>query len=222
MVRLTYYILPAFLFAGLVWWITPQQIDDVSLGADTSATFPGTCTALDTGAAGDWTDATNAQTDNDTGAAWGAGSSSDILSCTNFGFEIPIGATIDGIVVNIKGRETSGGNTSVSSMRLVQDGETEVGDNNAADDVTDWNNDAYEIKEHGTPADLWGLSLDADDINSSTFGIAHRSTKASAGATNVDYISMTVYYTEALEATAASGYIRSSSMQVRSGQLQIR
>lgn len=38
----------------------------------------------------------------------------------------------------------------------------------------------------------------------------------------VDSISITVYYTEAAAAVAATGYIRTSSVQIRSGQLQIR
>lgn len=209
------FIPTALLVSLFVWAIVVRA-------ADTGATFPGTCTALNTGAATDWTNPTNAQTDNDTGSTWTTGSASDVLACTNFGFSIPAGATINGIIVNIKGWDAGGGNGFVSSVRLTTDGTTEEGDNNSADDVTDWSNTAYEIKEYGNSTDLWGLSLDANDINASTFGVTHRSAKASAALINIDYMTITVYYTEAPPATAATGQIRSAQVQVRSGTVYLR
>jgi len=60
------------------------------------------------------------------------------------------------------------------------------------------------------PADatIDGIKVDTDVINS--------------GNPIIDYVTITVYYTEAASSVAATGAIRTSSVQVRSGSIQMR
>lgn len=122
------------------------------------------------------------------------------LQATNFGFAIPSGATIVGIEAAVERKSSSNVAFSYITDELVQiiKGGTISGDNKA-DTSTHWPT-SDGVAAYGAADALWGLSFTDTDINSSTFGfgivaLAHRSGKASPLA-SVDFMSMTVYYTE--------------------------
>jgi len=120
------------------------------------------------------------------------------LQATNFGFNIPAGNIIIGILVAIKKARTCEAYTGIttSAVRLVKNG-TIVG-NNYCDSL--WPaSDTYSY--HGGSNDLWGLTLTVSDVNSANFGVVLQAEIWSAtlppgGAVTgyVDHIQMTVYY----------------------------
>lgn len=126
------------------------------------------------------------------------GSISHYLKATNFGFAIPSGATIDGIVVEVECARSTGakssGTCADSKARIVKGGV--IGATDKAN-ATAWASaDTY--LTHGSSSDKWGETWTDTDINSSTFGfvISAKSTAAKATAIPlVDHIRITVYYT---------------------------
>jgi hypothetical protein len=150
-----------------------------------------------------WSNPTNAASSNDSDASAaysGGNAQSHYLKATNFGFAIPAGATIDGVVVEIE-RAKSGIAHAIRDavVSLVKGGS--VSGNNKADLVTAWTNTDTYIT-YGSSGDLWGLALAPADVNASNFGVV-LSTSATLvdeeGTTTafVDHIRITVYYTEA-------------------------
>lgn len=118
---------------------------------------------------------------------------SHYLKATDFGFAIPSGATIDGIMVEWKMRGTS--LVTVNSLKLVKGGSI-TGDEKSTGaylPLTDtW-------VSYGGASDLWGLSWSYSDLNSSVFGAvlsAKRGYADSAGYVYCDAVRITVYYTE--------------------------
>lgn len=129
-----------------------------------------------------------------TAMSGGSGTLSNYIKATNFGFSIPSGATIDGIVVEIKRRRTSiGGNTTDNSVRIVKGGT--ISGNDYAISTT--YSTAYTYYTYGSSSDLWGLSWTDSDINASTFGIAFsvKKTTGKVNQVNADAARITVYYT---------------------------
>lgn len=152
----------------------------------------------------DWANPSNAQTsDNVRATAFltDTNPNSDYLRATNFGFTIPSGATINGIIARIEKSTANVGATehiNDLSVKIVKGG-TESGNEKA--DPTDWTStDAYIT--YGSVSDLWGLSWTDSDINSSNFGISISATWSedsglSGSATaRIDHIELTVDYTE--------------------------
>ena len=125
---------------------------------------------------------------------------SHYLKCTNFGFSIPSGDTINGITVDIerKASQNSGASYYIrdSGLYLVKGG-TVSGTNKAAT-ATNWpTTDAS--ASYGGAADLWGVALTDTDVNASTFGVVLSVVGRDRFATGqngyVDLITITVTYT---------------------------
>lgn len=117
------------------------------------------------------------------------------LLATNFGFSIPAGATIDGIVVGVERKEGSTfEDITDSSIRLYKG--SFVGDNKATG--TEWPT-ALTYADYGGAADTWSAGLTAADVNASTFGVGISAvcSVAFGGTASIDHIRITVYYTEA-------------------------
>lgn len=160
--------------------------------------FPGTVTT-EVGPSGDddWVSPGNISANDGafasiTAASFDAGDDSFRLKAQNFGFTIPAGATIDGIVVEIE-RGNAAGAASDNEVRLYDSTGTLVGDNKAA--AGDWPA-AGTIATYGGSTDTWNAALDEVDINDADFGVAFI---ANADAANtditVDFIRVTVHYT---------------------------
>ena len=147
-----------------------------------------------------WNNADNAKVSDDSDATTSGvfrfGLISYYLKATNFGFSIPSGATIDGIVVEIENAAALAGVRDNSVKIIKSDGS--LGGEEKADTGTDWSlSDTY--ISYGDANDLWSESWDNTDINDIDFGVVI-SAKAPVGADDsaptIDHIRITVYYTE--------------------------
>jgi hypothetical protein len=169
-----------------------------SLNVNSGAYFPRTGATIG-GSGTAWSNPGNILTNNNSYATVsGAGDAfSKYLYATNFGFQIPAGAMVNGIQVAI-GRFRSGGLISgeirdnvVSLLR----GGTIIGANRAIN--TNWPT-SKGAANYGSGADNWGTTWTAADINANNFGVALRVSNTSgfwSRTANVDYITVTVVYT---------------------------
>jgi len=135
-------------------------------------------------------------------ASVGDASISHYLKATSFGFSIPSGSAINGIVVEYECHNTASAGGAVvedNSIKLVKGGAISGDDKG---DGTDWPflaaSESYLTK--GSSSDQWGLSWTATDINASDFGCAI-SAKPRAGfevsdaVALIDHVRITVHYT---------------------------
>lgn len=124
------------------------------------------------------------------------GGVSDYLRATGFGFSIPVGSTILGIVVEIENVNGGFGVGVIedNSVLLVKAG-VGVGSDKAM--AGDWGG-ADTFKTYGGAADLWGATWTAAEINANNFGV-QISAKETGGmfaiAADVDFVRITVHYT---------------------------
>lgn len=143
-----------------------------------------------------WVDPGNAAASDDLRAVNGILSAGlEYLKATNYGFSIPLGATIQGIQFDCErlGTGSFGGTAVDESTRLVKGGAIS-GDDKASPDL--W--PAVDgIKSYGGAADLWGLAWLPEDINSALFGVVLSAVASGFGqSAQVDHMPITVHYTE--------------------------
>lgn len=152
-----------------------------------------------------WTNPTNIFSDNGSTAGTSSNlqnSNSSWLRGTGFGFAIPAGATIDGIVMEcgcFKDTD-SGSSVVVLHEALIVKAGTPTGVTrgpSASLGTTEQN-----VSLGGT-TDLWGATLSDTDVNDSGFGVdvRFRETANFPEDALVDYVRLTVYYTEAADTT---------------------
>ena len=114
----------------------------------------------------------------------------NVLLVTNFGFNIPSDAVIEGVVVGV--RRSAVGNVTISAIGLAG-----VFAFDKSDEAL-WPA-SFEYKDYGSPTDLWGASLTPALVNGSGFGASLTAQLAApSGSTieaRVDHIRMTIYYT---------------------------
>lgn len=152
-----------------------------------------------------WSNPGNAASSNNTYAtiapAPGGADGSHYLKCTNFGFAVPSGATINGVTVSIERKmdNSSGNNQYVrdSVVSLVKGGT--VSGANKAITATNWPATDTSL-DYGGVADLWTLALTDTDVNASTFGVVLSTTERDRFAVGgivgyVDLITITIDYT---------------------------
>lgn len=133
----------------------------------------------------------------------GPGSDTAYLWATGFGFNVPNGSVVEGVVVEIERSASNdfGGSVVDAEVRLVRAGAVAGGDKASP---SPWPVvDAYAA--YGGASDLWGLGgLLAAEVNAADFGVALKSD--ALGETGmVDHVRMTVYYRAAGGGGAASG-----------------
>ena len=163
--------------------------------ADTGATYPQTAGTDGTGV--DWGDYDNIKVE--AGYAYAILAAQDLsklLRASNFGFSIPPGATIDGVLAEISLQANSAGKIKDIAAILVDENGFNIGDNQLKDEYlpsspTTW--------EYGGSTDKWGATLTPAIINDADFGVRfsvkNYSTTTSWNAL-VYFIRLTVYYTE--------------------------
>jgi hypothetical protein len=123
---------------------------------------------------------------------------SDWLRCTNFGFttaDIPSGATIDGIEVQIE-RQSENGDIDDSAIYL-RDSVGQTGDNKAS--PTNWGT-FDSTATYGGASDDWNALLSDSDIRDTSFGIdisANNDNGFAYRQARVDHVLIKVYYTVA-------------------------
>lgn len=119
---------------------------------------------------------------------------SHYLVCTNYGFTLPAGSTINGIVVNVE-RSATGSQIQDLRMRAVRGGVIGATDRSTATQYTTTDT----VEAHGGAADLWGAAWTVANINAANFGAAFAAQKngtaGGARTVNVDHMPITVYYT---------------------------
>lgn len=142
------------------------------------------------------------------------GGSSNYLTAQGFGFSIPVGSSVDGIVVEIERSSNidSGSDYIVDNVLKLIKSDGTIAGADKADRSTHWpTSDAY--VSYGGSTDTWGLAWSNADINSANFGVA-LSVEVDAGGdatARVDHIRITVYYTENATTTSTSSSTSSTS-----------
>ena len=149
-----------------------------------------------------WSNPSNAASSNDSHATIAFTTNGEIshyLKATNFGFAIPAGATINGIVVEIERKASNGTRITDNRVRIVKGGT--VGSTDKAS-ATFWPT-SDTVASYGSSSDLWGETWTVSDINASNFGVvvAADTSVTSAITASIDHIKITVHYTP-----AASGF----------------
>jgi len=147
-----------------------------------------------------WNNPTNVEVSDGQYASVSTGGNSFTyyLYATGFGFSIPTGATIDGVVAQVQKVTLAGaGSTVDNSVKLIKGGT--ISGTDKADTTTPWPyTEAY--VSYGGSSDLWGLSLTPSDVSASNFGLAFSAEGGYQdinGYPAIDHIELTVYYTTA-------------------------
>ncbi len=138
----------------------------------------------------DWTNPTNALTNNGTYATVAGANTSRYLALTGFGFASQTGVT-DGITARAELSKVNGG--SESSIKLIVGG-TITGNDKSTGALL---NDADTVHTYGGAADKWGVTgLAPADVAASNFGFGISTVGAGAAANRrCDYADMTHTYT---------------------------
>jgi hypothetical protein len=143
-----------------------------------------------------------------------SGTPSHYLFCTNFGFSIPAGATINGILCEVRGCVSA--SMEISTAKLIKAGAVT---GNAKSQLSGFagcprSAGVYD-GQLGSSSDLWGATLAASDVNASNFGVAVscNDTNGQGETVNVDHIRLTIYYTPA----AGSSSVGLSALSALSG-----
>lgn len=152
------------------------------------------------GSSASWNNPTNAQTSDATYTIatpdlLSNGDFTDLLEATGFGFAVPGGATIDGIVVEVEKRNTGSKDAKDANARIIQGG-TVSGSARAL--AGKWPTvDTY--LTYGSNVDLWGLTWTTAQINAANFGFAIAAKRTGGGGGNtipeINHIRVTVYFT---------------------------
>lgn len=115
---------------------------------------------------------------------------SNYLKVTNFGFNIPLDATISGITVSVERSSNTLNGTHDSSVKLIKGG-TISGNDKASANI--WPT-ADAAATYGSATDLWGLTLTPANVNASDFGVVISAVADLASTMQIDYVSITVEY----------------------------
>jgi len=171
--------------------------------SDTGAKYPLTAADDNAVGTGSWTDVNKIKANDGDFAGCPTIGTTHYLKATNFNFSIPIGATINGIVVIINRYNPAGG-----GLGDVNDGEIRIVKSNGSIGTTNksvgntWESTAYS-RQYGGEADKWGESWAYSDINSSNFGVVLSAIIQGGrftGTAYVGFMTITVYYTELISA----------------------
>jgi hypothetical protein len=140
----------------------------------------------------EWTTPENAigAPDGDTAVA-SVDNSTKRMFLTDYDFEIPADATINGIEVT--GRGLVSGNAG-AVVYLTKDGVDSVG----MDEFFEWT-DELDDSIVGSSDSLWDTTWTPAEINASTFGVdvVVNSLMGGQGTVEIDSVQITIYYTEA-------------------------
>lgn len=176
--------------------------------------YPGTSTYVTPGT-NSWTNAYLVEADDATSAmALDIGGSPDVsqnLKTTNYSFAIPSGATISGVKVDVEGRAT--GSALEYGAYLVRGGTIATGVNRSTGGSWTTTDAVYTF---GSSVDDWG-GITPAEVNDSGFGFAYRVEFPSSGTCYIDYIRITIYYSD-----ATGDYIWTSGPDISDGAYTVR
>lgn len=130
-----------------------------------------------------------------------------------FGFNIPLTATIDGILVEVEKKASGGSMVQDNGVKLLKAGST-VGISQAT--AANWpSTDTYFT--YGSDTELWGTDWLPEDINNPDFGLAIASISytcfgnGSPVISSIDQVSVTVYFKDV--ATSAAVFSNETANQ---------
>ena len=190
--------------------------------------FPGTAASLANAGTSEnaeaWVTPANIVSDNAseaaiTAATYDSPDISQLLVASNFGFAIPAGATIDGIVVEVERRSIIASSGKDFRVQLAKGTAFAnlVGSNKAVP-ATIWPS-TVGIASYGGAADLWGATWTDAEVNASSFAVMLSCQANIANAdVGVDFIRVTVHYTAATGKTG-SETVASSDASVQAAAL---
>src|SRR3990167_9127597 len=147
----------------------------ILFGADSGALSPATTVDDDTVGTVAWTNPNNSQASDDTYTTITLGQLviSHYIKATNFGFSIPAGATIDGIIVTVARKANA-----AAGIKNIQDQEifiikadATLGTTNKGATTTNWPTTEADAT-YGSSSDLWDETWSAENINDTDFGVA--------------------------------------------------
>lgn len=142
------------------------------------------------------------------------GGSSNYLVATNFGFAIPLGATIEGIEVEFERKANLADNVSDFKIYIVKADGTYGAENKSAAGF--WSTvEAY--FSYGGAADLWSLAWSAANINHANFGVGLSVLMQANGRAYVDHIRIKVYYTTNMKINIGDVFKDVSEVKVNIG-----
>jgi len=163
--------------------------------ADTGWRSPGTTIDDTSFGTKPWYTPNNAQSsDNAYATSFGGvgGGFTHYLKATNFGFSVPVGATIDGIVVEFERKAAVANLVSDFRINIVKADGAYGTENKAAGGY--WSTtEAYYT--YGGSSDLWSLAWTAANINHANFGVGISVLHLANGRADIDHVRITVYYT---------------------------
>ncbi|MEK7581712.1 MAG: hypothetical protein AAB488_00020, partial [Patescibacteria group bacterium] len=146
------------------------------------------------------------------------GENSFYLKATNFGFNIPPTATINGITVSVEKNGTFVCEVTDNGVYIVKGG-TITGDDNSSGC---WPA-SPETTVYGSSSYLWGLSWLPGDINSANFGMVISAWMPNwDNQANIFSISITVYYTEGGVSNTASSRVQINGQVILNSQMFIQ
>jgi len=115
-----------------------------------------------------------------------------LIIANGFGFAIPTGSIINGIIIEV---ECSGGSGVTYDSEVVAVKGGVLGETNKASGTV-WNDGSDTYLSHGGATDLWGTTWTPAQINAADFGVAV--SPKSVGGTDeahIHNVRITVYYT---------------------------
>jgi hypothetical protein len=162
----------------------------------TSPLFAGTGANYNDGGNLGWTAPINAQGDTtDTAATISLGANghtSQRLRLTNFGFNIPSTAIINGVIVEVEASSTNNNRQRWNSVQLLK-ATSETGTNKSDNAAIN----AKAFKTFGSASDVWGTTISASEVNDSGFGVSLKIERNSTQTTTTSIfrVRITVDYT---------------------------
>ncbi len=190
---------------------------------DTTANSPGTMADDATVGTVAWSNPDNAKvSDNVYATASVNATISHYLKATNFGFAIPTGATIDGILVEVEKKHGGGTSRNQDSAAKIVKSDGTIGTTDKKIEGNWTTTDTY--YSYGGATDKWGETWTPTDINDADFGFVFSITgEAERGGAigSVDHIRITVTYSTASSPTPQQ-QTRSGSMTIKSGTITIK
>jgi hypothetical protein len=120
------------------------------------------------------------------------GSFTQRLYAFDYGFDVPVGATVTGVELRVRRRGMAGSDAQIVLMAASQMPVAGVADKSAGGSWPD----QYGGITYGGSTDLWGTGLDVNTVNATTFGAGLRAenTGSSNGNPRVDVMELTVHF----------------------------
>jgi hypothetical protein len=181
-------LLPFFLFLFFIDQLAAQPIGPVNGTIFNTRTIPG--------ASSNWSNAGNIATNDNAYASFPdlpntAGTYTDYITITGFGFSIPQSAIVTGILVEIE-RSDPNQQTSDYSVRIIRKGV--IGATEKSTGLAYPASDAYQA--YGGNNDTWGETWSYKEIGSSSFGVAIAAQRTATGAVTagqIDNVRVTIF-----------------------------